>query len=151
PNASAAGPTVRLIDDAVRVLRDRPAPPRESILARDGGVAKLAALREETVAFQVLVQAGDEEGRELTVEVEGLAAGPSPLVVERFLEHHVRVASRSNHARRPLESLGWSPPARPDDRNVIGLLPDALVPIGLATTWIPYPLEVAPREASLVW
>jgi hypothetical protein len=117
---------------------------------------RLAALRGEVVAFQIVVEAGDAALDGVTVDLAGLAPGGAPKAravpaVERFVEHYVEVRSRSKNDRRPPESLAWSPAARPPDALVRGLVPDALVPVALAQPWCPYPLAVAPRTTAAVW
>ncbi|AUX21307.1 hypothetical protein SOCEGT47_017880 [Sorangium cellulosum] len=81
---------------------------------------------------------------------QGAAAAPA-ISIARFVEHYVEIKRRSRNERRPAESLGWSPAARPPDDRHLGFLPDALIPVDLAPPWAPYPLEVGARETRAVW
>ena len=155
--ASAGGPRVVAIDDGVRVRRgDLGIAPRpEDPVARPDGSVRLAALRGEVVAFQVVVEAGDAPADGVTVDLAlapsaRTGAGARP-TVERFVEHAVEVTGRSRNDRRPGEALAWSKGARPKDDRVLGLVPDALIPVGHAPAWCPYPLAIAPRTAHALW
>ncbi|WP_437309325.1 hypothetical protein [Sorangium sp. So ce388] len=147
---------------------------------RPGEPIRLGALRAEVVALQVIVEAGAEPVRGVKVELSGLGpaasggapaaapqrqapaapqqqapvpgAAPAPAIaIDRFVEHYVEITRRSRNEQRPAESLGWSPAARPPDDRHLGFLPDALIPVGLAPPWAPYPLEVGARETRAVW
>src|SRR5258708_37593456 len=130
--AMAATPfQVVAIDDELRVRRGdrdaalasgRPLPP-------DGATVALPALRGETVAFQVIVFGDAPAPATLTVESFAGAPQDHPRV-EIFREHFVTVRERSHNDRRPAESLGWLPAARPPDELMLGDLPDALIPVG---------------------
>lgn len=157
---AAAAPRVWIADDGARVRRGDTASPLASgegnAIWRPGSPVRLAALRDEVVAFQVIVEAGDAPLGAVTVDLAALTppsdhpelAAPT---VERFLEHYVTVAGRSHNTRRPEESLGWSPRARPADDRVLGAVPDALIPVDLAAAWCPYPMRIAPRENGAIW
>jgi hypothetical protein len=156
-DAWAAGPRVLAVDDAVRVRRGDTglAPRPDDPIARPDGSVKLGALRGEVVAFQVVVEAGDAPLDGVTVDV---AIAPAPgakpgaaLRVDRFVEHVVDVSNRSRNDKNPAESLGWSKGARPKDDRVLGLVPDALIPVEHAPAFCPYPLAIAPRTAHAVW
>ncbi|WP_433935018.1 hypothetical protein AB3662_10330 [Sorangium cellulosum] len=176
---------VWVADDGTRVRREDVGLPLSrgegNALFRPGEPIRLGALRGEVVAFQVIVEAGAEPLRGVTVEVVSLGpaagagtpaepaapakepAGPAQqprapgeppaqaIRIDRFVEHHVEIKLRSRNERRPMESLGWSPAARPPDDGHLGFLPDALIPVELAPPWAPYPLEVGAREARAVW
>jgi hypothetical protein len=164
PAAALADPpaaTVWVADDGSRIRREE----LGSSLSRGdhnpvwkpGAPVSLAALRDEVVAFQVLVEAGPTALHQVKVDLAGLAfQGAKPpadaaVRVDRFIESYVQVTQRSRNDRRPKESLGWAPTSRPPDTRVLGALPDALVPVDLAAAWIPYPLEIDPRTNGAVW
>ncbi|WP_437726780.1 hypothetical protein [Sorangium sp. So ce861] len=183
PASSAAGEAqperalVWVADDGTRVRREDVGLPLSrgegNALFRPGEPIRLGALRAEVVAFQVIVEAGAEPVRGVTVELSGLApaagagapakapaaaqheapgAAPADAIsIARFVEHYVEIRQRSRNDQRPLESLGWSPAARPPDDRHLGFLPDALIPVELAPPWAPYPLDVGARETRAVW
>jgi hypothetical protein len=175
-------PRVWAVDDGTRVRRDDAGSPLSrgegNALWRPGEPIRLGALRAETVAFQVIVEADTEPVRGVKVELSGLAepgvgdeaprapskdaplpgkgAEPAPqgepaVAIERFVEHYVEIRRRSRNEQSPSTSLGWTAAARPPDDRHTGFLPDALIPIALAPAWAPYPLEIAPRETRAVW
>ena len=136
---------VRVVDDLARVRAgERVACPAGDDATRP---VSLAALRDEVIAFQVIVQAGDAPLQGVRVDVE--LGGPG-VRVERFVEHYVLVAERSR-SREPAESLGWLPAARPDDASVLGDMPDALIPVEHAPEGRPYPVDVPARRNAAVW
>ncbi|WP_437280972.1 hypothetical protein WME90_10560 [Sorangium sp. So ce375] len=169
------GARVWVADDGTRVRREDVGLPLSrgegNALFRPGEPIRLGALRAEVVAFQVVVEAGADPVRGVTVELSplGPAAGPKAppapqqptqaagappaqaISIGRFVEHYVEITRRSRNEQRPLESLGWSPAARPPDDAHLGFLPDALIPVELAPPWAPYPLEVGARETRAVW
>jgi len=120
---------------------------------RPGLPVRLAALRAEVVAFQVVVESGDQPLSGVTVELSAFDATPgaSAPVIARFVEHYVEVKSRSRNEPRREESLGWSPSARPPDAGALGWVPDALIPVEIAPSWDPYPLRIAPHENGAIW
>jgi hypothetical protein len=142
-SASAAEPVcVRIVDDLARVRGDDhvpcPGPPAP---------LTLTALRDEVVAFQVILQAGDAPLANARVDLELAAPG---VTVERFVEHYVLVAERSR-GKDAGESLGWFPAARPEDAAILGQVPDALVPVDHAPAWRPYPMAAAAGKNAAVW
>ncbi|WP_437736158.1 hypothetical protein [Sorangium sp. So ce1335] len=168
------GARVWAADDGTRVRREDVGLPLSrgegNALFRPGEPIRLGALRGEVVAFQVIVEAGAEPVRGVKVEVSGLdpaagagepaaaqqqqADGAAPaqaIRIDRFVEHYVEITQRSRNEQRPLESLGWSPAARPPDERHLGALPDALIPVEIAPPWAPYPIEVGARETRAVW
>lgn len=215
PFAAAADgrPHVWAADDGTRVRRDEVGLPLSrgegNPLWKPGQPIRLGALRGEVVAFQVIVESGEEPVRGVKVELLELtpAAGqgapgkdapgdepgapvkqapgggarapvkqapgddagapvkqapsagsqaqgtaPAPAFsIERFVEHYVEIKARSRNEKRPAESLGWTPAARPPDDKHLGFLPDALIPVVMAPPWAPYPLEVNPRETRALW
>ncbi len=147
--ADPGRPTVWFADDGVRVRRADVGSPasrgENNPIWRPGAPVRVAALRGETIALQVVVEAGSEAARGITVDVEK----PADTRAERLIEHYVDVRARSRNDRRPAESLGWTPAARPPDE--LGEVPDALVPVAHAGAFVPYPLAVDPRRNGAVW
>ncbi|NUP11644.1 MAG: DUF4091 domain-containing protein [Polyangiaceae bacterium] len=108
-------------------------------------VLSTSALREEHVSFQIVVEAGDKR-----LEDVSLSADDGALQLERFVEHFVDVPRRSRTYDGP-ESLAFTTAARAPDSAMLGLVPDALIPIDIAPRWAPYPLVVEPRQRGVVY
>ena len=158
-DAHAGGRAV-VLGDGVRIQQDGRGLERAleegRALWKPGAPIRVAALQDEVVAIQILVQADAEGLSGVTVDLPQLAPpngaqGPSSVRIDRFVEHYVPLAARSRNDHRPLESLGWAPAARPSDEAMLGALPDALVPVDHAPPWRPYPMNVAPREVGAIW
>jgi len=164
--AAAAGPPARVfaLDDEVRVRRADAA--RAAALGRELGVGggdaiALTALRGETVAFQVVVVAAPAAPLDrVGVSLSAFAAGDGPGTAARgeprpradlFRAHYLTVDARSRNDRRPAESLGWAPGARPADDDVRGEVPDALIPIGLDPTPVMPPPAVPAGRTGALW
>lgn len=144
--AAGAGTAVKVVitDDETRLRRADGARLGEPGLPAEGGQVRLSALRGETVAFQVVLVAGDQPIDTARVSFSELVGGTVRPRVTVFRQHYLRVAQRSRNERRPLESLGWRAPARPPDAEVTGELPDALIPVELdANGKAPIPLVPA--------
>jgi hypothetical protein len=62
----------------------------------------------------------------------------------------VKVRSRIED-KPDADSLGFTSAAKPPDDAMLGLVPDALIPVDLAPAWAPYPLQIAPGERGIVW
>ncbi|MDI3285269.1 DUF4091 domain-containing protein [Polyangium sp. 15x6] len=150
--AAAGGPRVVVVDDGVRVRREGPdldrAITRGQTLGGADRAIEIAALRGEVVAIQVIVEAGDTPLDAVTVE---LAPPRTPIRVDRFIESYVEITARSRNDRHAGESLGWTPSSRPPDEDVLGAVPDALVPVEHAPAWLPYPLRIQPRSRGAIW
>lgn len=135
------------VDDGEKIARDEAAPPFaqgvDNPVWQPGGPIALFALRQEVVAFQVVV-AGPAEG--VSVEVEGLADG---IGVERFVEHFFEVRRSSAGGREA--SLGWAEGSGPAPGRYTGFYPDALIPVELAPAWSPWPMTVAKGQNGVVW
>lgn len=141
------GKAVWVIDDGEKVARDTPLP----ALARGDGnpiwspdqPIRLFALRDEVVAFQVIVE-GPAAG--ITVEVEGL----DPAVrVDRFVEHFFLVGRSA--AQGTDRSVGWYSGSGPAKGSFVGWLPDALIPVEIAPPWSSYPMTIAAGQRGAVW
>ncbi len=146
--AHASMSSVRIFDDETRVLQDQVVDSGEL-----PSTLRLEALRDEVVAFQVVVSASEGSLNGVEVElndfVSPLAGSPS-IESERFVEHYVTVDERS-HSRHQGESLAWFVGARPDGPEYLGPTPDALIPIQNAPPWAPYPLRVESEHNGAVW
>jgi hypothetical protein len=157
---AGGAPRVFVVDDGERLRKfdvDSPlAAGVDNAVWAPGAPIRVAALRDEVVALQVIVQAGSEALGDVTVEIDGLES-PCGLVVNRFTEHYVNVTRRSSNVDRPMESLGWRPAAGPRDEDQLGWIPDALIPVEAQPQssgrnhWRPYPLNVEPRSLAAVW
>ena len=130
--AATAAPRVFVVDDEVRLRRQDAARVRErgQPLA-PVGLVDLSAFRGETVAFQVVVVAGSAAVGSVAVALSAFSGGGTGPRAEIFREHYLPVRARSRNDRRPDESLGWLPAARPPDDQMLGDVPDALVPARL--------------------
>ncbi len=178
---AAAAPSAWVIDDGEKIRQDATSTPyargEGNPVWRPGEAARLFAMRGESVALQVVVQADEAPLLAAAVDVSRLvsssvssgasfsggpdeaaiaepkvSAGEAARVVgrpiERFVEWFVPVR-RASGGRTPGESLGWSVGAAPAADAWVGPVPDALVPVELAGD--AYPMRVAPRSNGIVW
>ncbi len=167
--AGAARAGVWVVDDGEKVRQDATSTPFEQGLQnpvwRPGEAVRVFAMRGESIALQVVVEADDAVLEAVSVDVSPLA-GPAgaelaePHVspadaarevgrpIERFVEWFVRVR-RASGGRTQGESLGWAVGAAPPAADWLGPVPDALVPVELAGS--AYPMHVAPRSNGIVW
>ena len=148
--AADSTPNVWVIDDGEKIRRDATSTPfergEEDPVWRPGGPVRAFAVRNETIALQVVVEAGDGPLHDVTVDLDPLDG----LRVERFVEHFLDVR-RPSGGRTPGESLGWERGSGPDPRAWVGPVPDALVPVDRAAPWIAYPMAIAPHTNGIVW
>jgi hypothetical protein len=135
---ASAAPSVWVVDDGEKIRRDAIDTQfehgQENPVWRPGEPVRLFAMKNESVAMQVVVEADDVQLRDVSVDLQVLdgpdgawlgAAGVSSQVarpVERFVEHFGA-----------------------------GKLPDALIPVEHTPSWAPYPLVVDPRSNGIVW
>jgi hypothetical protein len=117
-----------------------------------GTPARLFAVREEWVALQVVVEAGEAPLEAVTVTLEPPTSTDGACVahVDRFVEHFLAVR-RASGGRTRHESLGWEDGAGPPSGAWVGPVPDALIPVERAPWWSPYPMRVEPRTNGIVW
>jgi MYXO-CTERM domain-containing protein len=172
--SASAAPAVWVIDDGEKVRRDATATPfergDENPVWRPGEPVRLFAMRGESVALQVVVEADDDEMEGVTVELpaldgpEGAKLAEEPPLrrrhksmglppttsIERYVEHFVTVR-RASGGKTPGESLGWERGSGPKDDEWVGPVPDALIPVDVAPTWAPYPMRIGPRSNGIVW
>jgi len=173
--AAAAEPSVWVVDDGEKIRRDATTTPFErgegNPVWRPGEPVRLFAMRNETVALQVVVEADDDPVDGVTVDVDpletpdgtrfgeaaaapkeklakGRAALPVGMPVERFVEHFVDVRRASDDAS---PRRGWEPGSGPTAGAWVGPVPDALVPVEQAPAWLPYPMGVEPRSNGIMW
>ncbi len=152
PSVASAAPRVYAVGDGERVNP-------ESEASRIGSKRiDLSALRGETVSLQIAIDADDASLDAVTVEAPPLRAPEAPsLAMERFVEHFVSVRARSRNDSERGSSLGFTAAARPSDEGIVGALPDALIPIGVARcgvterSFCPYPLRIASRSTGAIW
>lgn len=129
-----------------------------------GQPARLFALRNETVALQVVVTADDGPLEGVTVDLDALR-GPSVLrnadgaqdparfvgrSIERFVEHFTFVARASGQT--PGESLGWAAGSGPAPDAWLGWVPDGARAGRDRAARSPDPRLVIPRGRNgIVW
>jgi hypothetical protein len=144
------------VDEELRLRR------QDAALARSAGqpltgtaaTITLDAFRGETVAFQVALLPGATPIDAATLAISPFgpaAAGETVPRADVFREHTVAVTRRSRNDRRPRESLGWTPGARPDDAAMLGDVPDALIPIAVDATPIDPPPVARPGAVTAFW
>jgi hypothetical protein len=166
---AAAGARVWVVDDGEKVRQDATstalARGEQNPVWRPGEAVRVFAMRNESIALQVVVEADDAGLDAVTVDV-GPLAGPEgtelaePRIeateaarevgrpIERFVEWSVPVRRASGGAT-PGESLGWAAGAAPPASEWVGPVPDALVPVEIAAGL--YPMRLPPRSHGIVW
>jgi hypothetical protein len=168
PALARAAPSVWVIDDGEKIRRDATTTPFEQGLEnpiwRPGETVRLFALRNESVALQVVVEADEAPLRAATVTLTALdgpdgatiaedEAGPPGAMlrpIERFVEHFV-VVRRASGGRAPGESLGWEKGAGPRAGTWVGPVPDALIPVEIASRSGDYPMRIRANTNGIVW
>jgi hypothetical protein len=168
--AASAAPRVWVVDDGEKIKQDATSLPfaagTDNPIWSPGGPAHLVALRNETVAMQVVVQADSTPLDGVQVDLPSLSCGmgkpienapgatdPMSFVgrpIERFVEHYFNVTRRSGGSD-PAASLGWASGSGPASGAWTGAMPDALLPVERAPSWDPYPMHVAPQTNAAVW
>ncbi len=157
---------VWVIDDGEKIKQDATALKYENgidnpIWAPSQPV-KLFSLKNETVAFQIVVEAESSDLNSVTVDLESLTGpngsfiqntsnNPSQFIgryIERFVEHYFYV---ERQAGGPWGSLFWGPGAEPPDTAWTGWMPDALIPVEIAPEWSPYPMQIKTGQNGVVW
>ncbi|MFI5302601.1 MAG: hypothetical protein ACHREM_31315, partial [Polyangiales bacterium] len=167
---ASATPAVWAIDDGEKIKQDATSSPlatgANNPIWSPGQPIRLFAMKNETVAIQIVVGADGDALTAVTVDLDALAANdgarlenalaakdPTKYVgrpIERFVEHFLEI-SRASGGRHPNESLGWVRGSGPPAGAWIGKVPDALIPVEVAPAWAPYPMEIAPRQNGIVW
>jgi MYXO-CTERM domain-containing protein len=170
--ATARGaPSVWVIDDGEKIKRDATASPFaagiDNPVWSPGQPIRLFALRNETVAIQVVVTADATPLGAVAVDLDRLLGPPNDAIqnaagatdptkfvgrpIERFVEHFFDVTRASGANYDPSTSLGWYPGSGPAPGTYTGWLPDALIPVEVAPSWSPYPLAVGANTNGIVW
>lgn len=169
PRVATAAPLVWAVDDGEKIKQDAAATPLASGAGNPvwspGKPIRLFAMKNETVAFQVIVTADDAPLASVTVDLESLATDTTKIAnapgatdptmyvgrpIERFVEHFFDVP-RPSGGKVAGESLGWAPGSGPAAGKWTGRLPDALIPVEVAPAWSPYPMTVAAHANGIVW
>ena len=170
PRVALAAPSVWAIDDGEKIKEDATSLAFETGAQNPvwspGQPIRLFAMRNETVALQIVVEADDDALGGVTVDLDTLAApageaianatgatDPTRFVgrpIERFVEHFLTIA-RPSGGKTPRESIGWTAGSGPSRSAWTGRVPDALIPIEVAPPWAPYPMHVAPHSNAIVW
>ena len=172
PRVASGAPLVWAIDDGEKIKQDAALP----ALAKGTGnpvwspgqPIRLFAMKNETVAFQIVVTADAALLEGVTVDLDALVLGPEPgrkianapgatdptryvgRPIERFVEHFLEVTRASGGVTKG-ESLGWAPGSGPAAGTWIGKIPDALIPVEVAPSWSPYPMTIAANTNGIVW
>lgn len=132
----------------------------QACTSAEGATVALRAAREETVAFQIVVEDPGAPLDGVTIDAPPFVrAGADALPIDAFVEHFVDVDARSRNDRDPEGALPFTGTARPHDADMLGPTPDALVPIGLASckddrtgrSFCPYPLKLEPGGRGAFW
>ncbi len=169
PRIAIAAPLVWAIDDGEKIKQDAAPPPPLATgtgnpVWSPGKPIRLFAMKNETVAFQIVVTADDSPLAGVTVDLDALVADTSKIAnapgaadptryvgrpIERFVEHFFEVP-RASGGKVAGESLGWAPGSAPAAK-LTGRVPDALIPVEVAPAWSPYPMTIAARTNGIVW
>ncbi|MFC2126134.1 T9SS type A sorting domain-containing protein [Bacteroidota bacterium] len=159
---------VWIIDDGEKIKRDSTSLRFEQGIDNPiwapGKPVHLFALKNETVAFQVVIEAEDLELTSVTVDLDMLygpegavlhntSTDPSQFVgrhIECFVEHYFHIDRQSGG---PWENTLWwdSGDSGPVDGVWTGWMPDALIPIEVAPDWCPYPLQIDKGQNGVIW
>ena len=166
PSKRAGGlRSVWAVDDGEKIFRentDSPLKQGSGNSVWDGTRVTLFAAHNEVVAFQLILEAGDEGASEVNVEVSDLSNGsaamrgshplPKPdehvgAGVELFTEHYLHVETPSyNDPERG--GFNWTAKANP---KLTGWIPDALIPFSAARGRGGAPFDIEPNCNQGVW
>ena len=145
------GPSFWAVNDGEKVLRDslnHPAKSRNS--AWDGSRVTLFACRNETVAFQLVVEAPGEDVKvkslSLTFGDQSLSSG-----VEIFSEHYLHVAKPTPPYDERANLWGWFWCAAAAPKLAPGWIPDALVPLNARAGRGGLPLTIPKGTLQAFW
>jgi hypothetical protein len=153
------------VEDGEKILREdleNPLKSGEGNSVWDGRSVKLAAARNEIVAFQLILEADEEGARGVNVSVSDLMRGPAkirgshPLPdpndyvgvgVELFTEHYLHITTPSWYDEH---DQGWycTTAANP---NLTGWTPDALIPFSAKEGRGGAPFDISANSNQGVW
>jgi len=169
PRLAMGAPVVWAVDDGEKIKQDAAPSGMASGTGNPvwspGQPIRLFAMKNETVAFQIVVAADGSRLDGVTVELDALATDTAKIAnapgatdptryvgrpIERFVEHFFDVP-RASGGKQPGESLGWAPGSGPSAGKWTGKIPDALIPVEVAPSWSPYPMSVAPHANGILW
>jgi len=141
-----ASPRARVVvlDDGVKVVRDGAAPMEEGPWGE--GTIDLFALRGETIAIQVVVEAGGRRVEDVRAIVEPFVDDADHRLraeVSQFVERFVVVERASGNDREP-GSLAFTAEGAPR-ASFVGPLADPLVPVAYETA------GAEPHQRAAVW
>ena len=158
---------VWVIDDGEKIKRDSTALRFEQGIDNPiwspGVPIRMFSFKNETVAFQVIVEAADSDLDAVTVDLDILngpegaviqnsSADPAQFVgrsIERFVEHYFYIERQSGG---PWGSMSWGEgAAAPPDSAWTGWMPDALIPVEVAPDWSPYPMHIKSGQNGVIW
>ncbi len=151
----ARAAVVWAIDDGERIPRNAVSLPLATGVNNPvwspGQPIRLFALRDEVVAYQIVVEADGAPLEGVSVDVEPFD-GPEGRAIgsERFVESFFDLP-RPSSAEGSDACLGWVSGSGPPPGRFTGVVPDALIPVELAPPWAPWPMRVSPRENGVVW
>ncbi len=169
-HVAGAAPRVWVIDDGEKIKQDATslsfADGTDNPVWSPGQPVRVVALRNETTALQVVIQADATALSGVTVDLPSLscpegatianatgATDPTTFVgrpIERFVEHYFGV-TRASGSKDPTASLGWSSGSGPTPGAWTGAMPDALIPVEDAPAWDPYPMQIAAQNNGVAW
>ena len=169
PRVAMGAPVVWALDDGEKIKQDAAPAALASGTGNPvwspGQPVRLFALKNETVAFQIVVAADGARLDGVTVDLDSLATATTKIAnapgatdptryvgrpIERFVEHFFDV-SRPSGGKVAGESLGWAPGSGPSVAKWTGKIPDALIPVEVAPSWSPYPMAIAAHTNGIVW
>jgi hypothetical protein len=151
----ARAAVVWAIDDGERIPRDAVSLPYATGAGNPvwspGQPIRLFALRDEVVAYQIVVAADGAPLDGVSVDVAPFA-GPRGDAIrsERFIEWFFEIPRQSS-ADGEDACLGWVSGSGPPPGRFTGVVPDALIPVEVAPAWAPWPMRVAARGNGVVW
>ncbi|WP_394842718.1 DUF4091 domain-containing protein [Pendulispora brunnea] len=123
-SSTAHAARVTVLDDGEKVARDAMHPLPESVWP---SAIELFALRDETVAFQVVVEPDGEVLEHVRTTLEPFSPALAGVRVDLFEERFVEIQRASYNERSP-GSLAFTPEAAPAAGAYVGFFADALVP-----------------------
>ena len=162
--ASAELRHIWAVDDGEKIFQDDLANPLQSSPANtvwDGTKVRLFGARNEIVAFQLILEAGDAGATNVDVHISDLVNGathirgshplPAPndylgVGVELFTEHYFNITAPSWDS--PCGGFGWSGEAKP---GITGRIPDALAPFAAKVGLGGAPFAIQANYNQGVW